>query len=55
MTGWSVLGIGEAYEVTDPTRLADLATRMPPPWVPNRDDHTVAVPLQRLTGRQLCT
>jgi hypothetical protein len=51
--GWSVLGVGEASEVTDPERLADLATRMPPPWVPDRLDHTVAIPLERLTGRRL--
>ena len=52
-TGWSVLGVGEAYEVTDPRRLADLATRMPPPWTSHRRDHTVAIPLQRLTGRRV--
>jgi nitroimidazol reductase NimA-like FMN-containing flavoprotein (pyridoxamine 5'-phosphate oxidase superfamily) len=52
-TGWSVLGVGEAYEVTDPNRLAQLAARVPPPWVRNRDCHTVALPLQRLTGRRL--
>jgi nitroimidazol reductase NimA-like FMN-containing flavoprotein (pyridoxamine 5'-phosphate oxidase superfamily) len=54
-TGWSVLGVGEAYEVTDPRRLTDLVTRMPSPWAPSRDGHTIAVPLQRLTGRRLCT
>jgi nitroimidazol reductase NimA-like FMN-containing flavoprotein (pyridoxamine 5'-phosphate oxidase superfamily) len=52
-TGWSVLGIGEAYEVTDPVRLADLDERMPPAWVPSRGGHAVAIPLQRLTGRRL--
>jgi nitroimidazol reductase NimA-like FMN-containing flavoprotein (pyridoxamine 5'-phosphate oxidase superfamily) len=52
-TGWSVLGVGEAYEVTDPVRLADLAARMPPAWVPHRDGHMIAIPLQRLTGRRL--
>jgi nitroimidazol reductase NimA-like FMN-containing flavoprotein (pyridoxamine 5'-phosphate oxidase superfamily) len=52
-TGWSVLGVGEAYEVTDPRRLADLAARMPAPWAANQDAHTVAIPLQRLTGRVL--
>jgi nitroimidazol reductase NimA-like FMN-containing flavoprotein (pyridoxamine 5'-phosphate oxidase superfamily) len=52
-TGWSVLGVGEAYEVTEPGRLADLVKRMPPPWAPSRQDHTVAIPLQRLTGRRL--
>jgi hypothetical protein len=52
-TGWSVLGIGMAYEVTDPDRLTVLADRMPPPWAPDRTGHTIAVPLQRLTGRRL--
>jgi nitroimidazol reductase NimA-like FMN-containing flavoprotein (pyridoxamine 5'-phosphate oxidase superfamily) len=52
-TGWSVLGVGMAYEVTDPSRLAALADRMPPPWVPDRTGHVIAVPLQRLTGRRL--
>jgi hypothetical protein len=52
-TGWAVLGVGEAYEVLVPDRLADLATRMPLPWAPGRTAHTIAVPLQRLTGRRL--
>jgi nitroimidazol reductase NimA-like FMN-containing flavoprotein (pyridoxamine 5'-phosphate oxidase superfamily) len=52
-TGWTVLGVGEAYEVLVPERLAELATRMPQPWAPNRTSHTIAVPLQRLTGRRL--
>ena len=52
-TGWTVLGIGEAYEVTVPERLAELAERMPAPWAPNRTSHTIAIPLQRRTGRRL--
>ena len=52
-TGWSVLGVGMAYEVTDPGRLAVLAERMPPPWAPDRSGHVIAIPLQRLTGRRL--
>ena len=52
-TGWSVLGVGQAYEVCDPERLAALAGRLPTPWAPNTDTHTVAIPLQRLTGRRL--
>ncbi|WP_214364412.1 pyridoxamine 5'-phosphate oxidase family protein [Pseudonocardia sp. H11422] len=56
LTGWSVLGVGEAYEVTDPDRLAELAQRPPVPWVPADTAHTIAIPLQRLTGRRLrCT
>ncbi|MHA6794282.1 pyridoxamine 5'-phosphate oxidase family protein [Pseudonocardia bannensis] len=52
--GWSVLGIGEAYEVTDTDRLADLAARLPAPWAPGRTAHTIAIPLSKLTGRRLC-
>ena len=52
-TGWSVLGVGEAYEVVTPTRLAELAARQPVPWIPDRTEHTIAIPLQRLTGRRL--
>ncbi len=52
-TGWSVLGVGQAYEVTDRRRLAELTGRMPDPWLANRASHTVAIPLQRLTGRVL--
>ena len=32
-TGWSVLGVGEAYEIVDPSRLAALADTHPDPWV----------------------
>jgi nitroimidazol reductase NimA-like FMN-containing flavoprotein (pyridoxamine 5'-phosphate oxidase superfamily) len=28
-SGWSVLGVGEAYEILDPTRRAELAERLP--------------------------
>lgn len=52
-TGWTVLGVGEAYEVTVPERLGELAERLPEPWAEGRAAHTVAVPLQRLTGRRL--
>jgi uncharacterized protein len=52
-TGWTVLGVGQAYEVVVPARLADLAERMPAPWPPHRTAHTIAIPLQRLSGRSL--
>jgi nitroimidazol reductase NimA-like FMN-containing flavoprotein (pyridoxamine 5'-phosphate oxidase superfamily) len=52
-TGWTVLGVGRAYEVVVPARLAELAERMPEPWAPHRTAHTIAIPLQRLTGRRL--
>ena len=44
-TGWSVLGIGEAYEIVDPARLAALADPHTDPWVRGHDAHTIAIPL----------
>lgn len=52
-TGWSVLGIGEAYEIVDPARLAALADTLTDPWVKGHDAHTIAIPLQLVTGRRL--
>lgn len=52
-SGWSVLGVGEAYEIQDPARLAALADRLPTPWPPGRTGHCISIPLQRLTGRWL--
>ena len=52
-TGWSVLGIGEAYEVVDPVRLAELSDTHTDPWVRGHDAHTIAIPLQLITGRHL--
>lgn len=52
-TGWSVVGIGPCYEVTDQDRLALLADRMPDPWVTDHTGHTIAIELERLTGRRI--
>jgi nitroimidazol reductase NimA-like FMN-containing flavoprotein (pyridoxamine 5'-phosphate oxidase superfamily) len=52
-TGWTVLGVGEAYEVTEPQRLTALRGRLPEPWVWERTDHTICIPLQQLTGRRV--
>lgn len=52
-TGWTVLGVGEAYEVLAPERLAELAAILPVPWVAGRDGHVISVPLQILHGRLL--
>ncbi|MFB9235689.1 pyridoxamine 5'-phosphate oxidase family protein [Plantactinospora siamensis] len=53
-TGWSVLGIGPAYEVLDTRRLAELAFRLPATGAASaRDGRMIAVPLQHLTGRRL--
>jgi uncharacterized protein len=52
-TGWSVLGVGEAHEVVDPLRLAELAHLQPDPWVRDHDAHTIRIPLGILTGRRV--
>lgn len=52
-TGWTVLGVGQAYEVVVPERLADLAERIPAPWARQSTALTIAIPLQRLSGRRL--
>ncbi len=52
-TGWSVVGVGEAYEVLAPDRLAELAGRIPRPWAAGRTGHVISIPLQQLTGRRV--
>lgn len=52
-TGWSVLGVGETYEIVHPTRLRDLAGRHLDPWVTGHDAHTLCIALQMITGRRL--
>jgi nitroimidazol reductase NimA-like FMN-containing flavoprotein (pyridoxamine 5'-phosphate oxidase superfamily) len=52
-TGWSVVCLGQAYEITDPDRLAALREKMPEPWVEDHTTHTIAIPLHTITGRRL--
>lgn len=52
-TGWSVLAVGQAYEVTDADRLARLGGAGPAPWIARRSAHLIAIPLVRLTGRRI--
>jgi uncharacterized protein len=52
-TGWSVLGIGEAYEIVDPDRLARLSDQIPRPWIFGHGERTICIPLQVLSGRRL--
>lgn len=47
--GWSVLGVGRAYEVIDPGRCAAL----PAGWGGDDSAHTVAVPLEQLSGQRI--
>ncbi|MBW0113874.1 pyridoxamine 5'-phosphate oxidase family protein [Pseudonocardia abyssalis] len=47
--GWSVVGIGRAYEVTAPGRRGGL----PAGWDADGTAHTVAVPLEQLSGERI--
>jgi nitroimidazol reductase NimA-like FMN-containing flavoprotein (pyridoxamine 5'-phosphate oxidase superfamily) len=48
-TGWSVLGVGRAYEVTDPGRFA----AFPAGWGCDDTAYTIAVPLEQLSGQRI--
>jgi len=52
-TGWSVCGVGEAYEIVDPARITELEAAAPPAWAPGPTTHLICIPLQHLSGRQL--
>lgn len=52
-TGWSVVVIGQAYEINDIDRLVRLADPHITPWAPHRTAHTLAVPIHHVSGRRL--
>lgn len=51
-TGWSVLGVGAAYEIVDPRRLQELTRRGLAPWS-RRSDLAVGIPFHLLSGRRI--
>jgi nitroimidazol reductase NimA-like FMN-containing flavoprotein (pyridoxamine 5'-phosphate oxidase superfamily) len=52
-SGWSVVVVGTAQLVTDPTELARARLDGPSPWAPGIKDHLIRVPLTMVTGRWL--
>lgn len=50
-SGWTVYGIGEAYEVVEPVRLDTLQRALSPWWGADGTAHTISIPLQILHGR----
>jgi nitroimidazol reductase NimA-like FMN-containing flavoprotein (pyridoxamine 5'-phosphate oxidase superfamily) len=52
-TGWTVFGVGQAYEMTDPERLATVCERLPATWLSRQPRHVVALPLHHLTGHRV--
>jgi len=51
--GWSVLVIGRADVVTDPTRIAELIDLGIPRWAPAADGHLVAIDCELISGREI--
>lgn len=53
-TGWSVVAVGTAFEVTDPDELDRLARLPLQPWVRSAEmKHTISIPIVHLAGRRL--
>ena len=52
-TGWSVLVIGFAREITDRARLERVRSLALSSWVPGASDHFVEIPLDLVTGRRI--
>lgn len=55
-TGWSVVAVGVATEITDSAERDQLRPLTPQPWAPGRREHYVRLRLASLTGRRIrCT
>lgn len=52
-TGWSVVAVGSASEITDPAEREHLGPHIPQPWAPGRRDHYVRIRIASLTGRRI--
>ena len=52
-TGWSVLGVGKAYEVTGDDRVLALTSQHQLVHTHGHHAHVIAIPLWRLSGRRL--
>lgn len=52
-TGWSVMGVGRAYQVTDDAEIVRLCELPIRPWTPAARDHFVRIELATITGRRI--
>lgn len=50
--GRSVLVVGRAYALSDPTRIAEVRKRFQP-WAGGQRDVLIGIPMERMTGRQV--
>ena len=52
-TGWSVLVVGYARQITDEARLERVRALAPRPWTPGTGDHFIEIPLDIVSGRRI--
>ena len=52
-SGWSVLAIGTANQVTDPEELAALSNLRFGPWADGERAHLVRIPVEVVSGRRI--
>jgi uncharacterized protein len=52
-SGWSVLIVGKATVDADPSELAPLLTRLPPPWPSDERQLPIQITAHRITGRRV--
>jgi uncharacterized protein len=53
VSGWSVLVVGQASEVTDPADIAAALAVIPDGWAPGEHEHVVRLEATRVTGRRI--
>ncbi|MCU1345072.1 MAG: hypothetical protein JWL70_1338 [Acidimicrobiia bacterium] len=51
--GWSVLYTGDAFEITDPGELSQIATVAPEPWADGTRDVCIRIAPTAITGRRI--
>lgn len=51
--GWSVMAVGRAVEITDPTILREIDSLPLQPWAAGAKDHVVLIRVEHLTGRRI--
>jgi len=54
-SGWSVLVVGPAYEITDPTELEHARNLPLLPWAPGTKGHFIRIRAEIVSGRRLGT
>ena len=52
-SGWSVVVLGVAELVTDPAQIESALLNGPEPWIADRKEHLIRIPLKQVSGRRI--